>query len=125
MSYAVLKFIHVSCVILSYALFTVRGVWMMRGSGALQRRWVKILPHVIDTVLLGSAIALAVMIHQDPLNDAWLRAKVAGLLIYIGLGTVALKRGKTRKVRVAAWLAAQIVFGYIVLVALSKNPALL
>lgn len=125
MSYAALKMIHVASVILSYLLFTLRGVWMMQDSSALQRRWVKIVPHVIDTVLLTSAIALAMTIQQNPLNDAWLGAKVAGLLLYIGLGMVALKRGKTRKVRITAWIAAHAVFFYIVLVALTKSPTLL
>ena len=124
MSYAALKMIHVASVILSYLLFTLRGAWMIQGSSALQRRWVKIVPHVIDTVLLISAIALVMTIHQDPLNNSWLSAKVAGLLLYIGLGMVALKRGKTRKVRITAWIAAQGVFFYIVLVALTKNPTL-
>ena len=125
MSYAALKMIHVASVILSYLLFTLRGVWMMQDSSTLQRRWVKIVPHVIDTVLLTSAIALAMTIQQNPLNDAWLGAKVAGLLLYIGLGMVALKRGKTRKVRITAWIAAHAVFFYIVLVALTKSPTLL
>ena len=124
MSYAALKMIHVASVILSYLLFTLRGVWMMQDSSALQRRWVKIVPHVIDTVLLTSAIALVMTIQQDPLNNSWLSAKVAGLLLYIGLGMVALKRGKTRKVKITAWIAAQGVFFYIVLVALTKNPTL-
>lgn len=124
MSYATLKMIHVTSVILSYLLFTLRGIWMLQDSGALQRRWVKIVPHVIDTVLLLSAIALAMTIRQDPLHNAWLGAKVAGLLLYIGLGMVALKRGKTRKVKITAWIAAQAVFFYIVLVALTKNPML-
>lgn len=125
MSYAALKMIHVASIILSYLLFTLRGIWMMQGSSVLQRRWVKIVPHVIDTVLLISAIALAMTIHQDPINDSWLSAKVVGLLLYIGLGMVALKRGKTRKVKITAWIAAHAVFFYIVLVALTKNPTLI
>ena len=122
MDYVSLKITHVSCVALSYALFVVRGMWMMRGSGLLQRRWVKIVPHVIDTVLLASAIALAVMLRQYPVVHGWLTAKVVGLLFYIGLGMVALRRGRTRGIRIAAWLAAQAVFFYIVVVALTRNP---
>lgn len=124
MSYAALKMIHIASVAISYLLFSLRSVWMMRGSAALQQRWVKITPHVVDTVLLTSAIALAIMIQQDPIANSWLSAKVAGLLLYIGLGMVALRFGKTRKARISAWIAAQIVFLYIVLVALSKNPVL-
>ena len=125
MSYAALKMIHVTSVIISYLLFSLRSMWMMRGSAALQQRWVKITPHVVDTVLLVSAITLAIRIQQDPIHDPWLSAKIVGLLVYIGLGMMALKFGKTRKTRISAWIAAQAVFLYIVLVALTKNPALL
>ncbi|SFI48186.1 SirB2 family protein [Nitrosomonas sp. Nm34] len=122
MSYTVLKFIHVSSVIFSYLLFLTRGIWMIHSSAQLQQRWVKIMPHVIDTVLLTSAITLAVLIQQYPLADAWLTAKVAGLLLYIGLGITAFRFGKTYPIKVGAWIMAQIVFFYIVLVALTKNP---
>ena len=125
MSYAALKMIHVTSVVISYLLFSLRSMWMMRGSAALQQRWVKITPHVVDTVLLVSAITLAIRIQQDPIHDPWLSAKIVGLLVYIGLGMMALKFGKTRKTRISAWIAAQAVFLYIVLVALTKNPALL
>ena len=124
MSYATLKMIHVTSVIISYLLFSLRGIWMMQGSAALKRRWAKIAPHMVDTVLLTSAIALAVQIDQDPIHDAWLSAKVLGLLLYIGLGMMALRFGKTRRARISAWIAAQLVFLYIVLVAVTKNPTL-
>lgn len=123
-SYIFLKLIHVSSVILSYSLFMTRGIWMMRGSARLQQRWVKIMPHIVDTVLLASAIALAILIKQYPLVDAWLTAKVMGLLVYIGLGMVALRFGKTRVIKISAWVMAQIVFFYIVMVALTKSPAI-
>ncbi len=122
MSYLALKYVHVACIVLSYALFFVRGVWMMRESSWLARRWVKITPHVVDTLLLASAIALAVMIRQYPFIAPWLTAKVLGLVIYIVLGMMALKRGKTKRVRVTAWIAAQAVFFYVVAVALTKEP---
>jgi uncharacterized membrane protein SirB2 len=125
MSYAALKIIHVTSVVVSYLLFSLRGIWMMQDSVALKQRWVKVTPHIIDTVLLTSAIALAVKIGQDPIHDSWLSAKVVGLLIYIALGMVTLRLGKTRHVRIYAWIAAQFVFFYIVLVAMTKNPALI
>ena len=124
MSYAALKMIHVTSVIISYLLFSLRGIWMMQGSAALKQRWAKVAPHIVDTMLLTSAIALAVKIDQDPIHDAWLSAKVLGLLLYIGLGMMALRFGKTRRARVSAWIAAQLVFLYIVLVAVTKNPIL-
>ena len=124
MTYLTLKNIHVTCVVLSYFFFVVRGVWMMRESSLLARPWVKIAPHAIDTVLLVSAIAMVVMIRQYPFSAPWLTAKLVGLIVYIALGMVALKRGKTKRTRMAAWIAAQLVFFYIVAVALTKRTFL-
>lgn len=124
MSYAILKMIHITSVIVSYLFFFLRGIWLIQDSQNLHQRWVKILPHIIDTILLTSAIALAIIIQQNPLSDSWLTAKVIGLLFYISLGMVALRFGKTRQIKILAWIAAQCVFAYIVLVALTKNPVL-
>jgi len=125
MSYAALKIIHVISVIFSYLLFMLRGIWMMQNSSILQRRWVKILPHVIDTVLLASAVTLVTMIQQYPGMSTWLSTKIGGLLLYIILGMMALRFGKSRKIKIISWITAQIVFFYIVLVALTKNPTLI
>ncbi|MFZ5509205.1 MAG: SirB2 family protein [Pseudomonadota bacterium] len=122
MAYVVLKHIHVLAVVLSFSGFFVRGLWMLADSPMLNRRWVKVAPHVNDTVLLASALALAALIGQYPFVHGWLTAKVLGLLAYIGLGMFALRRGRSKAVRVAFWLAALLIFGYIVSVALSKNP---
>ena len=124
MSYALLKVIHISSVIVSYALFFLRGIWLMQDSKNLHQRWLKILPHVVDTVLLSSAVALAIIIQQNPMEHAWLSAKVGSLLLYIALGMVAIRFGRTRRIRIIAWVSAQCVFIYIVLVALTKSPTL-
>ncbi|MFZ5524588.1 MAG: SirB2 family protein [Pseudomonadota bacterium] len=121
MSFLLLKGLHITCAITSYTLFFLRGIWSFRETPTMRQRWVRIVPHVVDTLLLITAIALAFTIRQYPLADAWLTAKVAGVLLYIGLGFVALKYGKTRTMRIFAWLAAQAVFAYIVLVAVSHN----
>jgi uncharacterized membrane protein SirB2 len=120
--YHLTKFVHELCALASFTLFAVRGIWMLRDSPQLSRRWVKILPHAIDTLLLASAVALTLMLHQYPLTDAWLSAKVVGLLVYIGLGLVALRYGRTRGVRAAAWIGALAVFLYIASVALRHDP---
>ena len=122
MSFLLLKTIHVSCAAISFTLFFLRGIWSMNGSPIMRQRWIKIVPHVVDTLLLASALAMVFIIGQYPFTDAWLTAKVIGLLLYIGLGSVALKYGKNKAVRLTAWLAAQLVFAYIVLVAISHNP---
>ena len=124
METAVLKHIHVACVVLSYAGFFARGVWMIRDSALLRRRWVQIVPHVNDTALLAAAIALAVMLRQYPFVHAWLTAKVLALAVYIVLGMLALKPGRPKPARVACWIAAQAVFLYIVAVAFTRKPLL-
>lgn len=116
-----IKLIHILTVIISFLLFFIRGYWVVMDSPSLNRRWVKILPHVNDSVLLISAITLTVLISQYPFVQGWLTTKVFLLVLYIGLGTIAIKRGKTRTIRVVAWLAALAVFAYIVLIALSKS----
>ena len=122
MDYYTFKLLHVLAVALSYALFFVRGVWMLRESPQLGTRWVKIVPHVVDTVLLAAGVVLVYMLRQYPFGSGWLTAKVIGLVVYIGLGMVALKHGRSKRVRLRAWIAAQAVFLYIVSVALTKNP---
>lgn len=120
-TYTVLKYLHVSCAVLAGAGFVVRGLWMMQGSPMLAQRLVRVLPHVVDTLLLASAIALALMVDQYPLVHGWLTAKVVGLLAYIVLGTIALKRGRTRGIRITAFGGALLVFAYIVAVAMTKS----
>lgn len=129
--YAVLKHLHVTAVVVSFALFVLRGAWMLGGSPLLQRRWVRIVPHVVDTVLLASALGLAWTIQQYPFVHAWLTAKVLALLVYIVLGSLALRGSggsrdagdsRPRWVRAACYLAALLAFGYIVSVAVAHDP---
>ena len=122
MSYALLKTIHVSAVMVSLSIFVMRGLWMMYAPQKLQGRAARIVPHVVDTILLASAIALAAISRQYPFAHSWLTAKVVALLLYIALGTIALHRGHTRRQRIIAWLLALAVFGYIVAVAVTHNP---
>src|SRR5512141_2895084 len=95
---------------------------MLRESPALQQRWIRIAPHTVDTVLLTSAILLAWQLGYSPLENPWLAAKIGALLLYVAIGTIAIKRGKTKRIRLMAWLAAQVVFIYIVSVAVTHNP---
>lgn len=116
-----LKHLHVACVALSYLLFFLRGLWVLRASPMMRKRWVKVAPHAVDTLLLASAIALAWQLGISPLTHPWLMAKIIALLFYIGLGFVAIRVGRTRHVRIAAWVLGQGVFFYIVAVALTKD----
>ena len=121
--YFAIKNLHVTCVVLSATGFLLRGLWMITGSPLLQHRLTRVFPHIVDSLLLLSAIALAVMIQQYPFSAGWVTAKVFGLLAYILLGTVALKRGRTLGMRVVAFVAALLVYAWIVSVALTKNLA--
>jgi len=122
-AFVLLKQLHLTTLAVTLALFILRGVWMMTASPRLQARWVRILPHVNDTLLLTSGIGLAVLMQQYPLLHGWLTAKFFALILYIVLGTVALKRGKTRGQRIAAWIAALLVFGYMASVAVTHDPS--
>lgn len=120
-SFEALKATHVLCAFLSIGGFCLRGYWMWSGNALLERRAAKTLPHIIDTLLLGSAVGMLFIWQTSPLALTWLAAKVAALLLYIGLGMVALRFGRTRGVRVVAWVSALVVATYIVSVAFTKS----
>lgn len=120
--YPFIKHLHLTAIVLSLSLFLLRGVWMLIDSPRLNERWVRVVPHIVDTVLLTSAITLAVLIHQYPFVHGWLTAKVLALVLYIVLGTIALKRGRTKGGRAVAFAAALLAFAYIVWTALRHNP---
>jgi uncharacterized membrane protein SirB2 len=120
-SYIILKYIHIATAFVSIVGFAVRWIWMIQSSPILQKRWVRIVPHINDTVLLLSAIALVMMTSQYPGPATWINAKIVALLAYIILGTVALKRGMTKRIRVISGILAILTFFYIAMVALSKN----
>ena len=116
------KYIHVSSVILTLIFFFIRGIWMIKDMEILKKKWVKILAPIIDSVLLVSAILLAIETQQYPFTHHWLTAKIFAMFIYIALGVVALNYGRTKNIRITAWLAALFCFGYIASVAISRNP---
>lgn len=122
MIYQALKQVHVTCVVLSGLGFCLRGGWMLREAPALNRRLTRVLPHMLDTLLLGSALSLAYLSGQYPFVQDWLTAKFFGLLAYILFGMLALKRGKTKPIRAAALVLALLAYAYVVSVALSRNP---
>ena len=119
--YLLLRDIHISCVVLSGTGFFVRGVLMLCASPVLAQRWLRVVPHVVDSVLLGSAVMLAVQSGQYPLAQDWLSAKLVALLAYIGCGTMALKRARTRRARLMYFVAALLIFAYIVSVAMTRS----
>lgn len=119
-SYLIFKHLHMTAVALSGLLFMVRGLWLLQGSAQLQAKWVKITPHVVDTLLLVSAIAMLVVLQQFP---AWVHVKITLLIVYIGLGLMAFKKAKTQGQKLTFLLAAVAVYVFLISVALTKSPA--
>ncbi|SAK70192.1 hypothetical protein AWB75_03579 [Caballeronia catudaia] len=113
--------IHMTCAGLSIAGFVLRWIWMLTDSHLLTARPAKVLPHVMDTLLLASAVALVAIVGFSA-NAAWLSAKIAGLVVYIVLGTLALKRARTKGARAVYGVLAIIVFAFIASVARSHDP---
>ena len=119
--YALLKILHLCMAVLTISGFIVRGAWMLSGSVNLDCKLVRILPHIIDTVFLLSGIGLIVLLQLPIIGSPWLIAKLTALIVYIMLGTIALRRGKTMRVKAIAFILALLTFTYIVGVALSKS----
>ncbi len=118
--YTTLKLIHMTAAALTISGFILRGFWMLSDSAKLQHPLVRVLPH---TVFLLAGIGLIMTLHLPVLLPAWLQIKIAALLVYIVLGTIALKRGKTKRVRASAFILALLTFAYVVGVALNKSGA--
>lgn len=129
MNYATLKLIHVAAVIVSFSGFVARGLAIFCGAAWVRRRLARVLPHLVDTVLLLSAVGMLSVIHLWPGGVPWLRAKIVGLVVYISLGVLALRPARGHDVarpgvvNLIAWIGALLVFGYIASVALTKSPA--
>ena len=112
-----------STAFISISLFLLRGLWVFKNSPMMSRKWVKILPHINDTILLITAIILAVGIQQYPFTHSWLTAKFIALLIYIIFGMFALKRAKEMKNKMIFFVLALLTFSYIVGVALNHSAS--
>lgn len=115
--YLVARDLHLLLVLLSVGLFVFRGTLMIVDSALLASRVLRILPHVIDVFLLASAVWLVLLLRQYPFVHGWITAKVLGVVIYIVLGSIALRRGRTRRTRITALVGAFLTIIYIIGVA--------
>lgn len=120
--YPQIKWLHVAAVSASGLLFLMRGLALHTGAAWPMAAPLRYLSYAIDTVLLTAALMLATIIHQYPFVHGWLTVKVVLLVVYVVLGSFALKRGRTRAVRVGCWLAALAVYLFIVSVARAQQP---
>jgi uncharacterized membrane protein SirB2 len=122
MDYAAWKLLHQITAALSLAGFVARGLGSFAQAAWARHRVTRTAPHVVDTLLLLSALVMAWMLRLTPTTAPWLVAKIAGLLLYIALGMLALRPGRPLALRITAWVAALVVFGWIVSVAITKQP---
>ena len=122
MTYTFIKLLHTIAALATIAGFLLRGYWMLRESPLLQARMTKIAPHIVDALLLLAGIVMLSMLHLNPFTQSWLLAKFAGLLVYIVLGSIAIKRGKTMQSRTVALAGAVAAFAYVIGVAVTKSP---
>jgi len=120
--YLLLRHAHIGCAILTIALFVLRGGLMLAESPWQGNVVLRYLPHIVDTVLLTTALMLATVIHQYPFSAGWVTMKVVLLVVYIVLGSIALKHGRTKRIRTAAFVAALLTIGFLVTVARTHHP---
>ncbi len=118
-----LKDIHVTTVVITITLFLLRSYWVFTGSAMMQQKWVRIVPHLNDTILFITAAGLSITLQQYPFVHGWVTAKVVALLFYIVFASYALKRARSKRNRLLFFILAVITVSYIVSVALTRNPA--
>ena len=121
--YLALKHSHMLLAILSISLFALRFIWRLQNSCLLKRRWARILPHAIDTLLLISAVTLLLQVpwYLQP----WLWEKLVLITGYIGLGFVVMKFASSRRAQIGAFVAAMACVLGVVYLAHYKVPFLL
>jgi uncharacterized membrane protein SirB2 len=120
--YPQIKSMHVMSVLASGLLFLVRGAALLAGQRWPNALAVRALSWSIDTVLLTAALMLFTMLPREMFGNGWLATKFVLLLVYIALGTVALKRGRNRRARAIAYVAALATFAFMVGVARAHHP---
>ncbi len=124
-NYLLIKHLHVLTAVLSISLFTLRFLFLMYNSKWLQKRWLKFLPHINDSLLLTLAILMCISIQQAPLITPWLTEKVAAVILYIFAGMFALNWSKGRRHQIIWFIIAIFMFGYTANIAINKAPLIL
>ncbi len=120
--YAEIRLVHIAAVFASGGLFLLRGLLLFGGLPGAMAPPVRYLSYTIDTILLTAALMLATIVQQYPLVHAWLTVKVLLVVVYIALGITAFRKGRPPGVRIACWIAALLVYGFIISVARAHDP---
>lgn len=116
-----LKHLHLLCVVLSVSLFIWRFARRWWHPNLTLPRWAKIAPHLIDTVLLSSALGMLYLVWGNPFHFAWLRYKIVFLFLYIVFGSYALKRASGKQGQALSFAAALLCVTIMVCLAFFKD----
>lgn len=120
--YPQIKWFHVACVVLSGLLFTLRGGLMLTGLPQANAAALRYLSYLIDTALLTAALMLVTLLRVYPIASGWLTVKIALIVVYIVLGSIALRRGRSLRTRVITFIAALAVYGFVATIARAHHP---
>jgi len=120
--YGEIRLVHISAALASGGLFLFRGLALFSGFAWAKAAPLRYLSYTIDTVLLTAALMLMTIVQQYPFVDAWLTVKVLAVVVYVVLGILAFRIGRSRPLGPAAWIAALAVFGFIYSVARAHHP---
>jgi uncharacterized membrane protein SirB2 len=118
------KHLHMTIAAVSVALFTLRFIWLLLGSDQLNKKWVKIAPHIIDTLLLLLGVMMAVKLVINPFEQLWLAEKILAIIAYIFTGYYTLKLARNNMFKVIGYLGALGWFMLIVRIAMTKQTVL-
>jgi uncharacterized membrane protein SirB2 len=122
--YFIIKHLHMTFAFISILGFMVRGVLAINQHAIMRKKWIRILPHINDTLLLVAAIYLAWSLRANPLSHDWLLVKIIALFVYIGIATVVIKTRGSKLTQWTSYGLAILVFAYIVAVAVTKSAGL-
>ena len=116
------KHLHMTLAVLSISLFTLRFIWLLANSPKLQAKWVKITPHIIDTLLLSFGVIMAVQLSINPLEQLWLGEKLLAVVAYIFTGYYTLKLARNKPMQIIGYLGAMGWVMLIIRLAMTREP---
>jgi uncharacterized membrane protein SirB2 len=120
--YTQIKAFHVFVALLSGSLFALRGGFSLAGARWPNAAVVRYSSYAIDTALLTAALMLATILPGAMFANGWLTVKITLVVLYVVLGVFAMRRAKTKRMRVASYVAALLVFVSIYAIARAHDP---
>lgn len=116
------KHLHMTLAVISISLFTLRFIWLLTKSSKLSAKWVKIVPHIVDTLLLTVGVVMAVQYSMNPIEQLWLGEKLLAIVAYIFTGYYTLKLARNKAMQIIGYLGAMGWIMLIVRLAMTREP---